>query len=57
MNTRRLRGIHSVESKILKSFGHPVVEVDLIAWRDLTEGEKIPYLGQKVRENVEKVQV
>ena len=56
-NTRRLRGIHSIESRIIKSFGHPVVEVDVVQWRELADPEKIPYLVQKVRENVDKVQI
>lgn len=55
-NTRRLRGPYALELKILESLGHPVVGVDLEAWTELPDHEKIPYLMQKIREKMEPLQ-
>ena len=51
-NTNRLRGVYSLGSKILKTYGK-VVEVDYYAWKELMDNEKIPFLMQKVNKQIE----
>ncbi|CAG7730456.1 unnamed protein product, partial [Allacma fusca] len=45
-------GIQSLETRILKTYGHPVVEIDAFAWQELLDSEKIPYVLQKLVGNI-----
>jgi len=55
-NTKHLRGHPSLELRIMQSFSHPLVVIDIQKWNELNDREKIPYLMQKVREKTEKFQ-